>query len=102
MALDLATLKAHCNVTGSDDDDLLMRLLNAAKAHTVARLGFAIDDATEFPSGTPDDLEQAVFMLAAHWYENREASIAGVTIQTVPFGYADILANYRTYTFGVA
>lgn len=100
MTLDLATLKAHCNVTGETDDAVLTRLLSAATAHTVRQLGFAIDDATEFPDGTPADVEQAVLMLAAHWYENREASLVGVTAQSVPLGYAEIIAEHRHYTFG--
>ncbi|MBN8999566.1 MAG: phage gp6-like head-tail connector protein [Rhizobiales bacterium] len=100
MALDLDTLKAQTNVTGSADDAILTRILAAASAHTARQLGFALDDADEFPGGTPDDVEHAVLMLAAHWYENREASIVGVAAQSVPFGYAEILAERRRYSFG--
>lgn len=99
MALDVAVLKAHCNVTASSDDAVLTRLLAAATKHTERLLGFAIDDVDQYPEGTPDDVEQAVYMLAAHWYENREASIVGVPVQSIPFGYPDIIAEHRTYTF---
>lgn len=102
MALSVEHLKEHSNVTGDADDVLLARLLGAAKAHTARQLGFAIDDGDAFPDGTPEDVEQAILMLAAHWFENREASIVGLSIQAVPFGYAEIIAEHRTYTFGAS
>lgn len=102
MALDVDTLKAHCNVSGTDDDTVLSQLLTAATKHVQRVLGFLIDDADQFPGGTPEDVEQAVYMLAAHWYENREASIVGVTAMPLPMGVSDILDNYRNFTFGAA
>lgn len=99
MAIDLVTFKAHAIVVDDADDALCQRLINAAKKHTENQLGLALDAVT-FPTGVPGDLEQAVFMLAAHWYENREASIAGMTINTVPFGYEDIIRENRVYTYG--
>ncbi|MEF2071904.1 head-tail connector protein [Consotaella aegiceratis] len=99
MALDATALRDHLNGV-PDDDDALTRLLDAATAHVEAQLGFAIDDATEFPDGTPADVEQAVLMVAAHWYENREASLVGVSAMEVPIGAADIIANHRSYTYG--
>jgi len=100
MAVDLASLKAHCNVTGTDDDAVLTRLLSAASKHVENVLGYDLDDTDELPEGAPADLEQAVLMLAADWYENREATLVGVTAQEVPFGVARILDEYRRYTFG--
>jgi hypothetical protein len=100
MALALADLKTQTNVTGTADDAILTRLLAAATAHVASELGFAIDDEVEFPDGTPADLEQAVLMVAAHWYENREGSLVGVTAQELPMGVADIIRNHRSYTYG--
>lgn len=102
MALSLSVLKEHANITGTADDAVLSRMLAAAKAHTERQLGFALDDEAEFPDGTPDDVEHAVLMLAAHWYENREASIVGVAAQSLPFGFAEIIAERRRYSFGVS
>lgn len=99
MALALADLKAHCNIAGLLDDAVLTRFLAAATKHVERLLGFAIDDATEFPDGTPADLELAILQLAADWYENREANLVGVTAQPVPFGVREIVAEYRNYTF---
>src|SRR5690606_33327799 len=96
--LSLNDLKAHCAVTFTTDDALLTRLLSAATKHTERQLGFTL---ASMEGGAPADLEQAVYLLAAHWYAEREASVAGVAITAVPFGYAEIIADHRSYTFGL-
>jgi hypothetical protein len=104
MALDETVLREHLNMTVAEaagiDEAVLTRLLGAARAYTAAQLGFALDDAVEFPDGTPADVEQAVLMIAAHWFSEREAVAAGVTMMPVPFGYSEIIANHRRWTFG--
>jgi uncharacterized phage protein (predicted DNA packaging) len=100
MAIALQEVKAHLNVTTGDDDALIERLLAAAIAHVRRRLGFAVDDAERFPDGPPADLEQAVMMLVAHWYENREDSVVGLSAQFLPLGIEDILREHRDYTYG--
>ena len=100
MALDLETLKAQCGVTTDSDDDLLGRLLTSATKHVEAELGYALDDTDELPDGVPEDLENAVLQIAAHLYENREATLVGISAQALPMGAADAIANHRTYTFG--
>lgn len=101
MALDLATLKAHANVTISDDDALLTRLMAAARKKVEGDLGYLLDDADKLPSGVPEDLEQAVLLTACDWYENREANLVGVQAMPLPAGVREIVDNYRTYTFGL-
>jgi uncharacterized phage protein (predicted DNA packaging) len=102
MALELDDLKSQCNVTGTNDDAVLTRLLAAATAHVERMLGFKLTDADELPDGAPADLELAVLQLAADWYENREASVVGVSAQSIPFGVREIINEYRNYTFGLA
>jgi len=99
MALTAENLRDQLNGV-PDADDVLTRLLAAATAHIEASLGFKVDDSDEFPDGTPADIEQAVLMMAGHFYENREASVAGVTLAVVPIGVEDIIRNHRNYTYG--
>lgn len=101
MALELADLKAHCNVTGNGDDVVLSRFLSAATAHIERLLGFKLNNTDELPEGAPADLELAVLQLAADWYENREASLVGITGRPLPFGVSEIVNEYRRWTFGV-
>ena len=103
MTLNVEALKAHLNIAGdldAVDGAVLPRFLTAATRHVENDLGIRLTDFVEFPDGPPEDVEQAVLMLAAHWYENREATLVGVTAQQVPFGYDSIIANHRSYTFG--
>jgi hypothetical protein len=104
MTVTLDTAKAHLNVTSADDDALITAQISAAAAYLGNVLGFAIDDATQFPDGTPADLDQAQMMLVAHWYAQREASFVNTAAQAieVPFAVREIVANYRNYSFGLA
>lgn len=104
MALDAEALKGQLNMTDDEadeiDDAILERLIEAAQAHTERVLGYKLDDTTELPDGVPADLEHAVLMIAAHWFNEREAVLIGVTGQPTPFGADQILSEYRNYTYG--
>lgn len=102
MTLALDDLKAHCNVTGDADDAVLTRKLAAATAFVERQLGFSVDDAIEFPNGTPADLEEAILQTAAHFYETREATVIGGGALILPLGVPDIIREYRRYSFGEA
>lgn len=104
MFITLAEMKEHLNITadfGSADDALINGKIAAAQNHIERLLGFAIE---ETYGGTnqqpiPPALKQAVQILAAHWYENREGTLVGVTAQELPFGVWDIVREYREYSF---
>ena len=98
MALLIDDLKAQLSITSSDDDQLLERLLAVATKQVERQLGFTL---ASMEGGAPADLEHAVYMLAAHLYENREATLVGVTAQVVPFGVREIIDEYRDWTFGL-
>lgn len=50
-------------------------------------------------ANVPPPLIEAIKLLVAHWYENREASLVGVTSSELPFGLMDILNRYRDWSF---
>jgi uncharacterized phage protein (predicted DNA packaging) len=98
MIVDLETAKQHMNITGTADDELITQKVEAAESHINRMLGFEM--ATGFdPGGVPQDLKQAVLQLAAHWYENREATVIGVSAQSLPFSLQDIVREYRNWSF---
>ncbi|RUV66744.1 MAG: phage gp6-like head-tail connector protein [Mesorhizobium sp.] len=81
-----------------DDDDTQISLqIDSAQAHLEQLLGYLIT--TEFPSTVPADLVGAVMQLAAHLYENREVTAAGVSIAEFPFGTWDVVRERRHYSF---
>jgi hypothetical protein len=92
--IDLAAAKAHLNVTIDADDALISDKLAAAKAFVAAYTGGPVD-----ADDTPAPVKEAVLQLTANLYENREASLVGVTAQQLPFGFLDLLANYRAFAF---
>lgn len=92
----VADLKAHLNITGDDDDALLTGKIAAAEGFVESFTG---SFAEAFPSGAPAPVAEAVRMFAGHLYENREATIVGETVQAVPFGFLDLIAPYRVWSF---
>lgn len=78
----------------------LQRLIDAAEAYTETWLPQALSAYDPLPA----DLKHAVVMLAASFYENREALSVGqsttVVPQQLPFGWADIIRGYRAWSFG--
>lgn len=55
----------------------------------------------EFEAGyetIPGDLRQAMLLLIGHWYENREAALAG-DLKSIPLGVDRILRKYRVAAF---
>lgn len=93
-------LAIHLALTGDmGDPRTLARLVEGAQAHIERQLGFKIALAYggDDQEPVPEDLKQAVLMLAAHWFDNHEA--AGEGMREIPFGVSDIVASYREYTF---
>lgn len=71
----------------------LPKIPRGGHAEIALRAGFG-DDWTDVPA----DLRQAVFLLAAHFYENRsEGGIAG---GAMPFGVLVLIEAYRTTRIG--
>lgn len=87
----LSDVKAELGIISDDDDALIQSKIEAAQAHIEKEIGYLI------PSTVPADLVAALKMLACHFYENREASVVGVSAQILPLGVTDILANHRNY-----
>ncbi|SHO52855.1 head-tail connector protein [Desulfopila aestuarii] len=43
----------------------------------------------------PEDLRQAIQLLAAHWYEVREAVVVGTTVRKVPFAVDALIGPWK-------
>jgi uncharacterized phage protein (predicted DNA packaging) len=95
MAVSLNDLKAHLNITISDDDHLLTYKLEAASEWIALYTGIPMD-----ACDTPAPVNEAIRQLAAHLYANREATLVGVTAQALPFGVLDMLLPYTPFVCG--
>lgn len=92
----LEEMKLHLGVPAEDQghDVLITGFVGAAEDHVVRYLRRDLD--TEFPGGWPSSVLQAIRLLVAHWYLNREAAAAGVMAE-VPYGVKAMLAPYREF-----
>lgn len=56
--------------------------------------------ATAGAAETPPDVEIALLLLIAHWYENRESVVIGTITSEVPMGVEMLLAPHRIHAVG--
>jgi len=84
-------LKSQLNLDHDLDDALLSLKIDAAEAYCSSFI------AGEIPDPAPATIKQAILMLAAHWYENREAVLTGGNAYIVPFGVHDLLGAHRAW-----
>lgn len=87
----LEDLKARLGVTTTNDDAFITDLIDEAQSFLEGQIGAVINEAS------PLDLRQAVSAVAAHWFENREASLVGLSAMPLPLGVEDIIRNRRNY-----
>jgi hypothetical protein len=91
----LRQAKAHLNMgTTTFDDELIADKLTAAKAWVSDYTGADVD-----LDSTPQPVLEAVLILTAQLFDNREISTQGLTAQQLPFGFLDLLAPYRAWAF---
>jgi uncharacterized phage protein (predicted DNA packaging) len=98
MILTLEQAKEHLAQTLDDDDALIERLIAASQNHIEDWLGYKIEE--RYPDDVPPALAHGIALLTAHWYENREASLVGVSAQQLPLGLGDIINDYRDWSWG--
>ncbi|UJW85761.1 head-tail connector protein [Devosia sp. SL43] len=94
----LLDLKAQLNIidTNEADDDLLTGMVGDALDHTGRAIGAEAQlSYDELPGG----LRRAVLMLAAHFYENREAVLVGINASELPLGFWDLISPHRKWVF---
>ena len=93
----LALFKKHVRADEfSDDDELLQHYLSAAEAAVIRETHRTETELTEIGGGesVPAPIQQAVLMLAGHWYNQRE-SVAAVEMREVPDALQALIKPFR-------
>jgi hypothetical protein len=104
MTVTVVDAKTHLNLTTDDDSALVQRLISAAQDWLESQLGYKL--AEKYPQTgspivpVPPALDQAVLLMVGHWYANREATLVGVSAAPLPLGVADIVNDYRNWSWG--
>lgn len=94
--VDLALLKKHVRADDfSDDDEYLTHLLTAAEQHVYRATNRSAEELLQMGDGIfPAELQQAVLLIAGHWYNQREA-VSGVQMAEVPYTLQALIKPYR-------
>lgn len=99
MNIDLANVKGHLRVDPEDasEDGLIQGYIEAAKTHVAMHCDRRLVDgepASADEMGLTPDVGQAILLLVAHWFANREAAVTGTISSQVQLG-VDRLLWYR-------
>lgn len=97
----LEALRAHLHADdlAGVDDAAIESYYRAARSYVIRLTQRSEADLVEMSdtlsdSGLPLELEQAVFMLVGHWYNQRETA-AGVQMRDVPHGTMALIRPFR-------
>ena len=92
----LALFKKHVRADDfADDDEYLDHLLAAAEVSVITATNRTEQELTDGNAGKfPVPLKQAIMMLAAHWYNQRE-SVSSVQMHEVPDAIQSLVKPYR-------
>lgn len=87
-------LREQLNIEpGFEADDFLERKIAAAESWIETYIGTSLAELDPLPAS----ITEAVLQLAAHLYENREATLVGVSGSELPFGVVDLIRPHRVW-----
>lgn len=94
--VDFSLFKGHVRADDfSEDDQYLQHILQTAEDAVISATYRTVEDLTQMGGGQfPKQLQQAVMMLAAHWYNQREG-VAGVQMHEVPHSISALIKPFR-------
>lgn len=91
--LTIDDLKKHARIDSECEDDVLQLYIDSAEATTMNYLNRTLDDLVEEYDGVPAPVRQAMLMLAAHGYNQREP-VSPTNLYTVPYTYDALVKPY--------
>lgn len=104
--ISLALIKSSLRLESDDtiEDDYLTHLSSAALAQfeqSQQRTLYAVGDTLPDPVGNAitinAEIIQGALMLIAHWHNQREAVVVGVSVAELPMGTNHCWSKYRFY-----
>ena len=89
-------VKRQAVVETNEQDEELEGYLSAAEAATERNLQQSLSAYEDEGGNLPPDLLQAIYLLAATWVANKEAS-APVQLRSIPYGYEFLITPHINY-----
>ncbi|WP_421611432.1 head-tail connector protein [Agrobacterium tumefaciens] len=87
--------KQYLRIDHSEEDALIMLLIEGACEYVANYIGRSLDEFDPFPS----DLKVAILRLVAFYYEVRNVATFGISSQIAPQTITQTLDNYRERWF---
>lgn len=90
----LETVKLHTRIDTTEEDGLIKQYVEAALFHVEQHCDIKLTEGEPVANNEvamAPDIWQAVYMLVAHWYANREAVALGTIATTLPLGFERLL-----------
>lgn len=94
--VDLDLFRKHVRADDFEEDDIYLgHLLNAAEEAVIRATNRNQQELMEIGGGVmPTPIIQAIMMLGAHWYNQRE-SVSTVQMHSVPDALKSLIKQYR-------
>lgn len=92
--MDISLVKEQLRIEGDDEDVLIQSYIDAAKSHIEQHCDRTLvegEPSNEAEMSFTPDVQQALLLLAGHWYANREAVVIGQTPSAVALGFERLL-----------
>lgn len=92
----LRLLKKHVNADDfTADDALLTHYYEAAEEAVIGMTRRSREELADGGDDLPAELVQASLMLAAHWYNQREAVSTAAAPKEIPYSISTLVSRYR-------
>lgn len=97
--IDLALVKSHLRVDGTEEDALIQAYIDAAisafELWTNRKLVAVLPDPVENHLLITKSIEQGALLLIGHWYANRESVAVGVSVAEMPMATKSLWLPHR-------
>ncbi len=94
--VDLTLVKEYLRIDHNNEDNSLQKLLDAAETY-IRGLCVEYVDTDGAWDTLPDDLQTAVLLLTAHFYDHRTVFVSKQSVSELPFSISALIASYREY-----